>query len=104
MPVPTTLCLCAPIKVARRPGTEEAKDATEFLGFIDEERLLTIAMATDAADSAFALTRILDTESSGLSCLGSILEDSVDFPLTDESRQIMTLPKLGLAPAPVERS
>ncbi|MCP4239090.1 MAG: hypothetical protein GY772_00850 [bacterium] len=43
-----------------RVGSQPAKDAEQFLGFIDTERTVTLGMLADAGDESLRLTRIYD--------------------------------------------
>lgn len=45
-----------------RQGQPEAQHADRFLKFVNEERVLQLAMAADAGDESIQLTRFLDTE------------------------------------------
>ena len=45
-----------------RQGQPEAQHADRFLKFVNEERVLQLAMAVDAGDESIQLTRFLDTE------------------------------------------
>ncbi len=57
------LSMLVEIEKTRR-GRAETTVARELLHFMDEERILTLAMLTDAADEALALTRYYDSPTS----------------------------------------
>jgi hypothetical protein len=46
----------------RRPESKEGKRATEFLGYVDEEKALQLAMLADAGVECMGLTRFVDNE------------------------------------------
>ena len=59
----------------RRAGTAHGKRGTHFLEFIDEERMLTLAMLADAGDEASAVVRFFDTRDHDISEAPVILSD-----------------------------
>lgn len=72
----TALFLHASIKtalyVASRPAKDDNTDkAKEWLGWVDSERCLTLAMMADVADEGMCLTRTLDNEDVDAATLNS---------------------------------
>ena len=58
--------------VASRPAKDENTDkAKEWLGWVDSERCLMLAMMADVADEGMCLTRLLDTEDVDTASLNS---------------------------------
>eukprot|EP00969_Alexandrium_andersonii_P071039 3137440-Alexandrium_andersonii.AAC.1 len=57
------LVLTAVDVYAQRKGTEPSKTAEDWLTWVNEEKLLLLAMMSDAGDELLQLIRFLDTES-----------------------------------------